>query len=94
MELIITREHFFISDCRNTRETSQPFFKEGFLGIPVFCQPIFREKKIGTSVTAPLSPMYSTSLSPPPIRPLVENYPYFEVPAIKNRMQILIEECA
>lgn len=71
-----------------------PSKKEGFLGMPEICLPIFREKKIGTSVTAIVSPIYSAALSPPPIRPMVEQYLYFEVPAIKNRMQNLIEECA
>ncbi|TAA73539.1 hypothetical protein [Planococcus salinarum] len=94
MEYTTKQKRFFISDCRNTTEPSQPFIKEGFLGMSVFCLSIFREKKIGTSVTARLSPIYSASLSPPPIRPMVEDYPNFEMPVIKNQEQNLIEECA
>lgn len=94
MEYTTKQKHFFIFDCRNTTEPSQPLVKEGFLGMSVFCLSIFREKKVGTSVTASLPPIYSASLSPPPIRPMVENYPDFEMPIIKNQTQNLIEECA
>lgn len=82
----------FISNTRNSKKPLNFLGEEGFLGMFGICLPIFRGKKIGTSVNT--STIYSSSLSPPPIRPMVENYPFFEIPALNNRIDNLIKECA
>ncbi len=70
----------------------RPLSKEGYLGISKIHLPIFHEKKAGTSVKS--SQNYSASLSPPPIRPMVEKHPLYETKAGKIGMQKRIEECA
>lgn len=88
-----TQIRLIFSNTQTKRESYHTLGKEGYLGMLKICLPIFREKKSGTSVKALSSPSYSTFLSPPPIRPMVEKYPIYETAAIKIRIQKLIEEC-
>lgn len=94
MNLAKTHMRFFISGYRKTKEQPHSLGIEGFLSMLEISLPIFREKKTGTSVIANSSSNYSASHSPPPIRPLVEKHPYFELPVSKDGIQNPIEECA
>ena len=91
MKRLRTQMRLRNSHARNTKQPLRPLEYGGYLGMPGISLSIFREKKIGTSVNT--TTIYSSSLSPPPIRPMVENYPYFEIPVLKDGIQNPIEEC-
>lgn len=94
MKRSVRKKQLDFSYMQITEETFYSLKKEGYLGMPESSLPISREKKPGTSVTARSSLNYSATLSPPPIRPMVEKHPFYEKqkPAIK--VQKRIEECA
>ncbi|MCM3610127.1 hypothetical protein M4S82_02620 [Planococcus sp. MERTA32b] len=75
------------------RKLSPTLGKEGYLGTLEICMPAFHEKKFGTSATAKSSQNHSAALSPPPICPMVEKYPYHKLKQTGNKAHKQIEEC-
>lgn len=94
MQRSVRKKQSAFSYMQNLKEAFHSLRKEGYLGIPENSLPISREKKAGTSVTAKASQNYSATLSPPPIRPMVEKYPFNKLVRTEIKAQKRIEECA
>lgn len=94
MKRTVLQKQTSFYDSLTKRELSYPLGKEGYLGKLEICMPMLREKKAGTSVTTQSSQNYSATLSPPPIRPMVEKYPFYKLERTEIKAQKRIEECA
>lgn len=94
MKRIISKKLCSFNDSQTTRHFLYTLTKEGYLGMLDICMSAFHEKKFGTSVTVKSSQNYSATLSPPPIRPMVEKFPFCKLELTEIHVQKRIEECA
>lgn len=89
-----SKKYFKFKDSQTASEFTHTLAKEGYLGTAKICLPAIHEEKFGTSVIVKPSQTYSAILSPPPIRPMVEKYPYYRSKQSVIKAQKRIEEGA